>query len=817
MSISTAEGRSGVDVFTFSVRDLFLLLRRYWLFILVFFCVCLLGGFLYIQSSPKQYSRYASLLIKNESSINSALAQLAQLTGEGGSYTEEVSNQMIILGTERLVSETVRRLDLDVEYKHRQGLRMVNLYKQSPVQIHFIDVDPKEEISLDVELVNADQGVFRLSSIESDVVGSVDQDIEAKLRDTLSTPIGKIVLVPTPYYSDVKGYESLKVKKQNFEETVQSYMQDLRVELEKKDASVIKLSLQSSNASLAEEFLAMLIQVYSEFERSDKVKIAESTQRFVDERLAIISSELGEVDAEIEDFKQSQQIADIATEAQQYIAGSSQMNSRLVDLNNNISVARFIVAHLRDKNHQNELIPANVGLSSTIVEGSIKDYNEMLLKRNQLLENSSDTNPVVEELSGQLAAQRLSIIKSIDNLIQSLEVERNGLQKERSSYQGQITSVPMKERIVGSIYRQQKIKEELYLFLLNVREQNALSIEAAESDARLIQAPTGPAAPVSPRTPIIMLASLMLGLLIPFALIYLRVITNNKVRGKIDVERVTQMPILGEVPHYHPSRKHMKQVAETLKLQMRGLSDKEQKTFVENSARLFIVGLHRRSATSEAFSVMRSNLSFMNSSGEPVKRIMITSAIPGSGKTFTSSNLALCLAQAGKKVLLLDCDIRKSTLSKGLGLHRADLPGLTSFLSNKNISVEDLLIPAEVNSNLTIIPSGPVPPNPTELLLSDRFELLLDQLSPRFDYIVVDSIPVINLADSRVVNHLMDATIMVVRENHLPRPLLAELDTMYREKRLRNLCVVLNDAGSSSSSYGYSYGYTYGSYTDEKE
>ena len=814
--------RSSEEVSTFSLRDILVILKANWLFILLSLLVCLILGFLYVKSSPHQYSRSASLLIKSETSINSAIERLAQFTGDKHSYSDDVSNQIIILGTERVVSETVRRLGLDVQYHYDAGLRERDLYKQSPVSIRFVDADPDEKVSLRVKLDkdDADNQVI-LYDIKSSLTGKVQEPIVAPLGDTIATPIGKIVVENTPYYSNFPNYEVVKVQKDNFNAVVRSYMKALQVSLQQKDASVIKLTIQSGNPLLAEDFLSTLILVYTELERADKVKIAESTQRFVDDRLAIISSELGQVDAEIEDFKQSQQIADIQAEAQEYIKGSSEISVRLVELNNRISIAQFVRGHLRDKNQMESLIPANVGIASPAIEAAIAKYNELLLKRDQLQANSSSQNPLVQELNTQLAAQRLSILTSIDNLLSTLEVERRGILSEQSSYKGRITSVPMQERIVGSIYRQQKIKEELYLFLLNVREQNALSIEAAESNARLIQAPTGPAEPVSPRVPIIMLAAGLFGLLIPTAVLYIRGIANNRIRGKADIERYTSIPVLGEIPHYKASKKQIKQVEEQIKDQLVGLSSKERNEIIDQAARMFIVGHHRRSVVSEAFTVVRSNISFLAPDHDaPVKRILVTSAIPGSGKTFSSSNLALSLAQAGSRVLLIDCDLRKNTLSKAIGMHRAGLDGLSTYLSDSKVEPQDIICSTSVADSLFFTPSGPIPPNPTELFMSPRFEALLDYADSQFDYIVLDTIPVLNLADTRVISPLADITIMIARENHLPRRLLPELETLYRERLLKGLSIIVNDAGVGASSYGYGYGYgygSYGSYGSEKE
>ena len=319
-----------------------------------------------------------------------------------------------------------------------------------------------------------------------------------------------------------------------------------------------------------------------------------------------------------------------------------------------------------------------------------------------------------------------------------------------------------------------------------------------------------------------MLAAGLLGLLIPTAVLYIRSIANNRLRGKSDIERYTSIPILGEIPHYKASKKHIKQVEEQIQDQLVGLSTKERNEIIDQAARMFIVGHHRRSVVSEAFTVVRSNISFLKpNSTQQVKRILITSAIPGSGKTFSSSNLALSLAQAGNRVLLIDCDVRKNTLSKAIGMHHAGQLGLTSYLSDGTINPEQIICSTAQSEMLCVVPSGPVPPNPTELLMSSRFEELLQYADGAFDYVVLDTIPVLNLADTRVISHLTDITIMVVRENHLPRRLLPELEKLYVEKRLKGLSIVLNDAGVGASSYGYSYGSygygSYGSYGSEKE
>lgn len=797
------------DSSSISINDILVALRKKWYLVALCLVLFVVGGFFYIQTSPKKYSRYASLLIQSKNDMNSALSRLSQFTGDKSAYTDKVSNQMIILGTERVVRETVERLHLDVSYSYRNNLRSENLYKQTPLRVDFINEDPQDEITISLSPIKDNAKEILVSGVRAKNPKFADYEAKVVMGDTLSTPIGRLVITPTPYFSNLKNIKTLTVTKSDLRKTVQSYVERLSINLQQKETSIIKLSIESTNATLAEDFLSTLIKVYNEFERADKIKIAENTQRFIDERLGIISNELGQVDNEIENFKQSQQIADIQAEAKQYIENSSEMNTRLVDLSNRLSVAQFVLEHLRDKEQQNKLIPVDVGITSPAIVTAISKYNEMLLDRDRLIMNSSDASPAVLDLDNQLAALRLSIIKSIDNLIAGLKVEKEGLLKESTSYQNRITSVPMQERIVGSIYRQQKIKEELYLFLLNVREQNALSIESAESDARLIQNPTGPLKPVSPRTSTILLASVLLGIALPLLYIYIRTLFNNKVQGKDDLTRFTTMPVVGEIPHYKATRSKRRKIGSaSKKTQISNAGEKTKRTPEEEDiANLFVVERHQRNIVTEAFSVLRSNLSFMSTNGEPVKRIMVTSAIPDSGKTFISANLALSLCKAGMKVLLVDCDIRKNTLSRLTHLYGPTQRGLTNYLSNNNTYFQDILVRGTIHPNLTILPSGPIPPNPAELLMSESMKVFLSEQCDEFDMIVIDSIPVINLADARIINYLVDATLMVIRENHLPRTLLADLELMHKRNVLKNVSVVLNDAGITSSTYAYGYGY----------
>ncbi len=802
-----------------TLSDILYILKRNWYWFVVVFVVSLCMAFLYLKRTSPTYQRTASILIKTTPDGTSALTEALQNSGfaAAGGGRSEIENEEQILKTDLVIGEVIKRLQLNIAYLKDEGFRKQDLYRQSPIQVDFINDNVAEDLSLRAEWLGVDS--VRLTHFKSSLHGSFGSSIVVAYGDSVATPLGKLYVSKSALFPTFKEFGTLDIKKTRHEAVLSQYKKWYSVAPQGKSSTVIMLSMRHHNPNIATDFLNTLITVYNENARNDKVRIAEHTESFIDERLAIISNELGTVDSDIERFKQEHSIADIESEAKSYITGSAEITRRLMEVNNQLAVANFLKEYLSDPRNENQLIPANVGLTDQNANSLISEYNTLLLKLEQLVATGSDKNPMIETLNNQIAAMRQAVIKTVDNQINALTIQLRSISREEGKTRGSISSVPMKEKIVGSIYRDQKVKESLYLFLLNAREQNALNKEGIEANTRIIQPATGSSKPIAPRKSIIWLVAVLLGLLIPSGILYLRMLLNNKVRGRKDLDTYTTIPFLGEIPyvrHHHGTNKSRAKWTDLL-LRKSKRRKREQKR-QERARNILVVRHDTRSVVSEAFMVLRTNLSFMSREGTPPQVIMLTSAISGSGKTFTSANLSASLAMLeGKKVLLMDTDLRKGSLSDALqnklSRHTA---GLSGYLANNKLSKEDVIVSIDVEAGFDFIPAGAIPPNPTELLLSKRFEQLIESLRAEYDYIIIDNVPYLNMADAQISNRVCDMTLFIVREGHLPRHMLADMQRMFLEKRFRNMTLVLNASGASSSTTGYYYSY-YGSYSNGYE
>ena len=528
-----------------TLSDILYILKRNWYWFVVVFVVSLCMAFLYLKRTSPTYQRTASILIKTTPDGTSALTEALQNSGfaAAGGGRSEIENEEQILKTDLVIGEVIKRLQLNIAYLKDEGFRKQDLYRQSPIQIDFINDNVAEDLSLRAEWLGVDS--VRLTHFKSSLHGSFGSSIVVAYGDSVATPLGKLYVSKSALFPTFKEFGTLDIKKTRHEAVLSQYKKWYSVAPQGKSSTVIMLSMRHHNPNIATDFLNTLITVYNENARNDKVRIAEHTESFIDERLAIISNELGTVDSDIERFKQEHSIADIESEAKSYITGSAEITRRLMEVNNQLAVANFLKEYLSDPRNENQLIPANVGLTDQNANSLISEYNTLLLKLEQLVATGSDKNPMIETLNNQIAAMRQAVIKTVDNQINALTIQLRSISREEGKTRGSISSVPMKEKIVGSIYRDQKVKESLYLFLLNAREQNALNKEGIEANTRIIQPATGSSKPIAPRKSIIWLVAVLLGLLIPSGILYLRMLLNNKVRGRKDLDTYTTIPFLG--------------------------------------------------------------------------------------------------------------------------------------------------------------------------------------------------------------------------------------------------------------------------------
>ena len=541
----------------------------------------------------------------------------------------------------------------------------------------------------------------------------------------------------------------------------------------------------------AEDILNTVIAVYNENWIKDKNQIAVSTSMFINDRLGVIESELGHVDENISTFKSENLLPDVQAASQLYMTERSQAQSQILTLNTQLSMARYIRNYLTAASSRNQLLPANSGLESANIESQISEYNTLQLQRNNLVANSSEQNPLVVDMDESLRSMRRSIVSSVDNLITTLNTQIHSLEKSDQRATERIAANPSQAKYLLSVERQQKVKESLYLFLLQKREENELSQAFTAYNTRVITPPTGSMIPTAPVKKNILLIGFALGLLIPVVIVFLQETLNTRVRGKKDLENLS-IPFVGEIPLYG-------------KIRRSGLFRKKVTPLTETRV---VVKEGSRDVVNEAFRVLRTNLEFVSGENSKGQVILMTSFNPGSGKTFLTVNIAATLAIKGKRVLVIDGDLRRGSTSVYVG---SPHHGLSNYLAGKVQRIEDVIVPASETVRFDVLPVGTIPPNPTELLAGERLETLFADFRTRYDYILIDCPPIEMVADTHIIGKYADRTIFVVRAGLLERSMLPELEALYTEHKFKNMSVLLNGTeGNGSYRYGYRYGYHYG-------
>lgn len=759
--------------------DLLAYFASKWKWFLLSVLVC--GGIAWYHyaRSPLVYFRSATVIIKDPSNKTSTtgLDRFDNIINK-----VNVANEILQFRSKKLMREVLQRLHADISYQLEDGLRSNELYNQSPVLLSFPDALPEQHFAFTVTLKD------KKSLVLSDFNGiDVKSDFTVGMYDTVTLSRGmRVVATPTNYYSDSWTGTPIRVAKLPMESMVNYYKSALGIQQEEEESSILTLALKDGSAARAEDILNTLINVYNEEAIKDKNQVAVNTADFINDRLIIIENELGGVESELETFKQRNQIVDIASSAGMYMSESQKYNTDALELETQLRLANFIKDYLTDPAKETDLIPSNTGIGDMNIESQINLYNTAKLKRDHLIDDSSANNPVVLELNNSLRAMKQNIIRAVDNMIVSLNVQRSDAQSREMRAQNRITSIPTKERKMLSIERQQKVKEALYLFLLNKREENALSQAMADNNARVIDGAEGSNSPISPNRNRILLLGLLVGLAIPSLACLGILFLDTRVHSRKDVEGIVSVPYLGEIPQ-----------------------DKEAGKLNEQESPFLLAKEQRDSTVSEAFRILRTNMAFMARKDLPQQVIIFTSLNEGAGKTFISKNLGMSLVLAKKKVILIDMDIRRGTLSRQFHLHKT---GLTNYLADATLSAEDII---QHQDGFDIIAAGAIAPNPAELLMDERLDNLVTELRRRYDYIVVDSVPVGIIADATISNRIADLTIFVARAGRLDRRQLPEIEQLYKENKLHNMALVLNGADLHRrygyyGYYGYSYKYGYG-------
>lgn len=784
-----------------SLQDLLAICIGKWKWFVLSLIIFVGLAVVYLLVTPPVYTRTTSLLIKEGDKKGvSSLSTVVNAFADMGIFNTNVnvSNELSSIQSPDVILEVIRRLNLDIEYKTDGNYHKKTLYGRTlPLKVTFKDLAYNDFSSFTMTL---EKGKVRLTDFElnGEAVGS-DSTVMATPGKELKTPIGKLTITKSPYFKDT-ATEGMKiyVSRTGLLACITNCKDKMKAALQDERGTIIDITYKDVNIQRAEEFLNTLISVYNENWVKDKNQIAISTSQFINERLQVIESELGNVDSNISSYKSENLIPDMEASSQMYMNTANEANIQITELNNQLYMARYIRDHINNKNSKDQLLPANSGINSTAIEQQINDYNEKMLQRNSLVANSSEANPLAVDMDKNLDEMRSSIVKSIDTQVGTLSTQIKGLRGIQGASTSRLSSNPKQAKYLLSVERQQKVKESLYLYLLQKREENELSQAFTAYNTRVVTSPTGEMKPTSPDRKRILLVAFLLGLIVPMIIVYIRENINSKVRGRKDIESLT-IPFVGEIPLYVRSDKKQS-CLKWLKLFKKKDADAETYSIV--------VKPKSRNVINEAFRVVRTNMEFMSGADHMNKVIMLTSINPGSGKTFLTINIAASFAIKEKKVAVVDFDMRRASLSEYVNKPEK---GIADYLNGKIADWHTIKVAVEGYEHIDVVPVGTIPPNPTELLFSEKLQKMLDDLRKEYDLIFLDCPPVEIVADASVIAKYADMTVFVIRAGLMEREMLPVVEGYYNDKKFNNMSVLLNGTITVGNRYGYHrYGYSYG-------
>lgn len=753
--------------------DLKLELQKYlihWRWFLLSVLITILLAFIYLKTTDKIYSVETTILIKedNQSDLSSQLAAFSDL-GLGGSKNN-IENEIEVLKSRTLSEKVIDSLKNNYLYYTKDGVKKNPFFKNSPINLNFVPNNKKEIKTVEFEITNITSKNFDLT-INEEELGKFNFDTDIK-SDYGKVRIEKVNTFGNNFINSSENSETVYIEYAPIEKVSFNLRNQTNIAPTTKTSSVITISLKNSFPEQAAEYLNTLVQFYNYQGIEDKRFIAQHTSEFITNRLHIISEELGDVEKNVESYKNQNKLTDIQSEVSLFLTNLTAYERSVVENETEIKVVEELINHLR-RSGSDELVPNILLNNNTSINSSIDNLNKLILDRQRQLINSTKDHPRIIELEASINSSKNNILSSLKNNLNSLKIAKNDLKRQENQMQIKLSEVPKQEREFRIIDRQQKVKEALYLFLLQKREETNITLAATELTAKVIDKAIVPIKPIGPKSLIILMAALVIGLLIPFLIIYIQLLLDTKVKSKLDLEKVSHIPFLGDVP-----------TSET--------SDE-------------VIELNSRSSSAEAIRIIRTNLEFMISDldRDKCKLIFSTSTFPGEGKTFISANIAATFALSEKKTLLIGMDIRNPQLDAYFNLPSK---GLTNYLSSTDTEIKDYIVSIPNYKHLDVLPAGAIPPNPAELLMSSKLEKLFDELKTKYDYIIVDTAPVSLVTDTLLIAKYADSFMYVIRAGKLDKKFLNIPESLYNENKLPRMCLLLNDTDTTKG-YGYGYGY----------
>ncbi|MEJ8800537.1 GumC family protein [Pontibacter sp. H249] len=761
---------------------------KYWYLFLIGGVFGLGGAYFYcLYFTVPQYSIASTILLKDVSNDfeSGALGELG-----GINPSKNINNEIEVMYSLTFMQRVVKELDLSTKYMVEGRIKDVEIYgKDVPIKVIVSQMDSSsfgKTIGIHLKSASAFELIEDVKSKTLFSFGDNEPKQKGELfrfGQQISKPYGTFTVVAASGVtsSKIPVGKQIKVVFQNNNDIARRYNQKISIQPIGKGASVLSISMIDPIPEKGKKLINKFIEVYNIEAIEDRNLQAASTIEFLDERLKYVTTELTEVEKDVEQFKRKNELTDVSTQASQYLTQANGYNSKLSEWAIQIDILESIEEYIKNDNNKYRMVPSTLTIQDPTLARLIAKFNELQLERERILKNAFSNNPLVLSINEQLDDLRINIIENLRNIKKGLIITSNNLRANSGLYQNKISKVPTMERELLEINRQQSIKQNLYLYLLQKREESAMSLAANGSNSRVIDPAISTSYPVRPNKQTIYLMSLLLGLGLPFAGVFLKELLNVKIQSQQDVEQLTHTPILGEIMH-----------------------NEEDETLVVTSG--------NRSPVVEMIRHVRAKLRFAAVDRDN-KTILVTSSMGGEGKTFFSINLGASLVLTGKKVVLLELDMRKPKLTKDLRM--AEGLGISDYLIANDVAISDIIKPYEDMPGLYVISSGPIPPDPTELMMSPKLTHLISELKASFDYIIIDTAPVGLVADAFSLSPLIDSTIYVVRQDYTYKKQIAIIDEIYRNKELSRPAIVLNDVRNK---YGQKYGYSYGyGYTDTKK
>lgn len=785
------------DEKVFSLSDYLVACASKWQWFVCSIIIFMGIGILYILRQQPVYARTTTLLVKSNEDGGSAFDMENAFSSLGfGSSNAKVNNELIAMTSPAVMAQVVDQLKLTVSYFEKGTFHPTALYGEGcPIDVEFQGVDTEQNAQFHMEL--KPDGSYRLHKFRTVLKGKkikYDDEMTGKLGfNAIKTPLGPIVIRPNAKYTGkVKEDMHLVVNHSAFQPTVENYVGRLQGELVDQEAEVISLSFRDVSVARAVDVLNDVVDVYNNAWMEDKNKIAVATTKFIDERLASLQGELSQVDGDISDFRSQNNIADLEKAASVYLEASAKTESDKLELENQIAIAQYFLDYLNNPTHQNDVLPMNMGFEKADLIKEIGEYNTLVIARDNMAQKTSVTNPLVKQYDEQLKSLRSALYSSVVTTLNTLKTSMRNLNSAQDAQGEKLNSIPTQAKFILSVERKQKVMEELYLFLLQKREENELSQTFTASNIRVITPPYGSLRPVSPKKGLILVVCFILGVAFPGMVVYLIASSDNKVRSRRDLDNLP-IPFAGEIPFV--GKKDSK-IAALFR------SKKKNKKLAERPKSIIEAG--KRDVSNEAFRVIRSNLEFMVGKDPGCHVIMLTSFNPGSGKSFIAFNLGASFGLKNKRVLVIDGDLRHGSLSTYVGSPRK---GLTNYLTGSTNDWQSLIVKHADGVNVDVMPLGTMPPNPAELLENGRLGELIEEARPDYDFILLDCPPIDIVVDTQIIERYTDRTVFVVRAGLLDKRAIVDISELYDSKKYKHMSLILNGTDNAHSRY-----YTYGTY-----